>query len=456
MSVIQTDSLSIGNLSQLSKDGSIYGVVHSGTSWYCTDADCSNSKLIAKCDPGTGTSKNERCACLSKSAKCPAMLTNSGNVNGTIYDIQFSPFNIDTSSNCPSSSPDPNWSWALRDSTKTPIVTCQYPADAIPTDDQAEILVQNVGNKDNRKLLANYCFSPEQQTLKCPPPLTSCPKAISRSDICNKFGQADKNLYDQRAFAYCLNLYNQNKGKPDFDISKTGCKCIKDQKIDPDPGLTAILTVPGLAGGAHCVWGPCVPSSPNLNTYSDRDRSCPAVSCLNLINVGGQASIDKSQFIQNLNCTGSKCNCNPGEVCNETTGTCSSKRCTGDQDCIAGQQVCRMSDGVCVPIPGGRCTKDSDCPSGYCDPGDKICKPKPSPSPPGPGPSPPGPGPSPPGPAPAPIPCKKDADCTSGSCDLTKGICNPEDNTWLWILLTVVAVVVLIGLCCLSYLWTRE
>jgi hypothetical protein len=192
MSVIQTDSLSIGNLSQLSKDGLISRVIHRGVGFFCNDNDCNNSKLVAKCRYAHGLA-DERCACLSKSVKCPIMTTNSGNVNGTIYDIQFSPFYVDPG-NCLSAS-DPNWSWVLRDSTQTPIATCQYPTDAIPTDEQAGVLVKNISSKNNRKFLENYCFSQEQDISKCPPPLTSCIKANSRPNICNQLGSSVREMF---------------------------------------------------------------------------------------------------------------------------------------------------------------------------------------------------------------------------------------------------------------------
>ncbi|AYV81911.1 MAG: hypothetical protein Harvfovirus77_3 [Harvfovirus sp.] len=330
MSRIRTNTLSIGNLGEISKTGNLWGEVHEGSGWYCNSSDClkGNGVLVATCNPSFASSLNERCACLSKNAPCPKMQSGSstgGLSTGTIDSIQITPEKVDTSRNCPANSPNPSWPYALANNNQVPVISCLYPEDAIPTDEQAQKMAENLNDADNRRFLANYCFSPEPNSINCPAPLTSCPRAISKSAICNQFGEANKKLYDQRAVDYCLDIYNKNKGNPQFNIASTGCKCIKDQKINPDPGLGAILTTIGLGGGgAHCIWGPCVPTSPNLNTYSDRDTACPTVSCLNLINVGGAASVDKSQFIQNLNCgSQSKCSCQPGQVCDEKTATCS-------------------------------------------------------------------------------------------------------------------------------------
>jgi hypothetical protein len=352
---LSTNSLDIGSLADLAKSRAIDNVVHSGSGWLCNASDCPNGVLVGRCDPGSLTSRNERCACLNtKNRGCDYMKKGTGTVRGTIMSAKFNPVQIDGSKNCPGGSdPCPNWSCPqafgnLMD--KFPEITCSYPYDVIPFDYQAEKMAKNIGSGNNEQFLANYCFSDEEDKNKCFP-FTSCPKAISRRDICDKLGQYNKDLYDQRAIAYCRDIYNKNKSNPNFNIDATGCRCLVDATINRDPGLDKIMTIPSLASPVHCIWGPCVPTSANLNSFKDLSKTCPTVSCLSLINVGGDAAIDKSQFIQNLTCSGeTKCNCRPGETCDDKTGICS-------------------------------CSSDTACgPNNYCD-SNKRCQPKIQPQP---------------------------------------------------------------------------
>lgn len=269
----------------------------------------------------------ERCGCLPKSAwNCQPMKNIAG------VDVpSISKAHIDSVRNFyPCAGDPPNYATCGESSKNLTengfYPMCEYPSDAIPTDEQA-ISIYGDGNisNDEKKLLFNYCFNPSSPG-RCLAPLTTCPKALSfdGQSICKQFSNKYNLDYDAKILEYCTNFYNKNKDDP-IALETSGCKCVLDTNIKPDEALKNLITIPALANAAKCVWFPCTDSQPqNFNLSKDRNSSCDKnIKCVNLINLGGNVS-NQGTLNQNVVCGQSDCNpaCGPDETCDKISGIC--------------------------------------------------------------------------------------------------------------------------------------
>lgn len=213
--------------------------------------------------------------------------------------------------------------------------TCSYPDNAIPSYEQA-VSLYGAGlftpSEDEKALLYNYCFTKATDSTKCMSPLTNCPNAFSNDGssvknkvICDTLKKLEPQVYEDRMLAYCSDLYNKNKDNPDLSIlQKSGCQCLIDTTIKPDPVLSPLMTNVALGKPAHCIWQPCLSTSGNYVLKDDLSKTCASnISCLNLVEISGNASVGGT-INQNLSCQKASCNppCKTDQKCDEAKGVC--------------------------------------------------------------------------------------------------------------------------------------
>ncbi len=244
---------------------------------------------------------------------------------------------------------------------------CQYPNGTIPTQKQAKYLSNTLDEPGHQALVTNYCFSPETNPANILPQYDSIPKALSSNvddrDLCAELGKHSPVIYDQAAINYCTDVYDRYKDVKGFDFSKTGCQCIIDTKVNPDPGLISIVT--SLETHPSCVWKPCLiatggdqlaPVVNNLDSISSAygsttDQCPPLPTCSNILTVTDDSQQIDSGFNQNVQCDhvggASECQENvdcPGDAICNTLGLCIDN-CT-NVECETGW-ICNTSTGQC-------------------------------------------------------------------------------------------------------------
>ena len=245
--------------------------------------------------------------------------------------------------------------------------TCKYPEDTIPTREQAQYLSKKLETSSHLKLVTNYCFSPETDPANIHAQYDSIPKALSSNvddrDLCTKLGKHSPEIYDQAAINYCTDVYDRYKDVTGFDFSRTGCQCIIDTKVNPDPALISIVT--SLETHPSCVWKPCLiaaggdqlaPVVNNLDSISSAygsttDHCPPLPTCSNILAVTDDSQQIDSGFNQSVQCDhvggDSECQDNvdcPGDAICNTLGLCIDN--CANVECETGWS-CNESTGQC-------------------------------------------------------------------------------------------------------------
>jgi len=265
----------------------------------------------------------------------------------------------------------PSFFDGTRESNLALVAECEYPKGTVPTRAQAQKLVNAA--KDDKALdgtaqfLSNYCFRPITAKSRMPSGMVSAPTAMSTNtadkNICKDFKQLYQTEYDTGAEKYCQAVYDRYKDVTGFDFSTTGCQCLIDAVINPNPGLQSVVTT--LQTAPSCVWEPCLntgkqllPIEGNLQDVNDSgiwQTNCPELpSCSNIVNIGGGtgSQVDQSEFNQQINCNiGSESECHNNNDCNEDQSCNSIGSCVtscANVNCTSGK-VCNPESGFCVP-----------------------------------------------------------------------------------------------------------
>jgi len=212
--------------------------------------------------------------------------------------------------------------------------TCEYPENAIPTQEGAEALIDNPDIENAGQFLANYCFQPETEHLSTSQ-YDSAPKALTFLDakdreICRKFREKFPEFHDAAGIEYCTGIYERHKDDKAFNFLNTGCQCLIDTgqaSGEASPileTLTSTLEVP-----PSCVWDPCIdPTQQVVPVINNTALDCPETLCSNFIVFLGDNEVENIHFEQNIKCDRTGSECEKDSDC--VTGKCNNLGTCGD------------------------------------------------------------------------------------------------------------------------------